>query len=422
MMDASALTNMDVTVTPADALIGAVKKLAFAESLPSISDIVTTTARSIAGAHGTTFVLRDLGEKDLCFYYDEDAISPLWKGMKFPSESCISGWSMHQKEQVSIPDIYKDGRIPHDAYQPTFVKSLVMTPVRREDPIAAIGTYWSEEHTATPEELILLQTLADVTAVALEKVQWQEHAHSSKSALEKQQKASSTLNQFRKDLLEHLTHDLRNSVLGLTKLSELVDENQQILDKPNVADVLRNSTRQMLETIEKIIDLDQHLLHDNLHVNSVCLNELQLEIKSNFEELATASNIVFTISSDCEPLYVKGNDDWLRTLFSNLVSNAIRYSPAFGEIKLSLAREENVAVIRISDTGSGIPEELQKDVFNRFWLGDRGENYYIGRGFGLYICKRIVEAHSGQISFVSSSDSGTTFTITLPLAQDCSST
>jgi|GEM_PF-3452010 len=418
-MDASPLTNLDVAVTPADALIGAVKKLAFAESLPSISNIVKTTARSIAGAQGATFVLLDQSAVKQCFYYDEEAISPLWKGMKFPVESCISGWSMIQKEQVSIPDIYRDERIPHDAYQPTFVKSLVMTPVRREDPIAAIGTYWSDDHISTPEELVLLQTLADITAVALEKIQWQEQAHSSKSALEEQQKASSTLNQFRKDLLSHLTHDFRNSVIGLKKLCEHLDGNKQVLDKADIIEVLRNSTQQMLETLGKIIDLDQHLLQEHLHVNCVCLNELLLEIIEQFQDLAISSKIVCTISSDDELLYVKGNSDWLRTLFSNLVSNAIKYTSASSEIRLSLVRDDNTAIILITDTGGGIPAEVQKDVFNRFWLGDRGENYYIGRGFGLYICKRIIEAHSGQIEFVSSSDSGTTFTITLPLIQKC---
>lgn len=412
----TAINDIKVFNSAGNSLMEAVKRLAFADSLRSVTNIVKSAARNIAGAHGATFVLLDRGEENRCFYYDEDAISPLWKGMKFPVESCISGWSMLRREQVAIPDIYKDDRIPHDAYQPTFVKSLVMTPVRREEPIAAIGTYWSDEHESTAEELSLLQTLADITAVALEKIQWQQQAQSSKTELEKQQITSSTLNQFRKDLLAHLTHDLRTSAIGLAKLCEHLGRDKCDTAKTDINDALHSSTHQMLQTLSKIIDLDQHVVQDSLYVSTVCLDELLLETCINFKPIAEASNISCTISGDTtEPLTVEANEDWLRTLFSNLVSNAITFTPAFGKITIALAQQVGYAVIKIADTGSGIPEELQKDLFKRFWLGDRGKQYYVGRGFGLYTCKRIVEAHNGTIDFVSSSSIGTTFTIKLPL-------
>lgn len=412
----TAINDIKVFNSAGNSLMEAVKQLAFADSLRSVANIVKSAARAIAGAHGATFVLLDIGEAKQCFYYDEDAISPLWKGMKFPVESCISGWAMLKKEQVTIPDIYKDDRIPHDAYQPTFVKSLVMTPVRREEPIAAIGTYWSDDHESTAEELSLLQTLADITAVALEKIQWQQQAQTSKTELEKQQVTSSTLNQFRKDLLAHLTHDLRTSAIGLAKLCEHLGKDKNGTAPTDVNDALHSSTHQMLQTLSKIIDLDQHVIQDSLCVSTVCLNDLLSEIHINFKSIAEASKITCTISGDTtEPLEAEANEDWFRTLFSNLVSNAITFTPAFGKITISLSQEDGDAVIRIADTGSGIPEEVQHDLFNRFWLGDRGKQYYVGRGFGLYTCKRIVEAHSGTIDFVSSSSGGTTFTIKLPL-------
>jgi two-component sensor histidine kinase len=69
---------------------------------------------------------------------------------------------------VVIPDIYLDDRIPHDAYRPTFVKSLIMTPVRPDDPIAAIGAYWAENHQPSPDVVAKLQVMARATAAALE--------------------------------------------------------------------------------------------------------------------------------------------------------------------------------------------------------------------------------------------------------------
>lgn len=148
-------------------LLGAVQELSLARSVDEVQRIVRVAARELAEADGATFVLRD-GE--YCFYADEYAIAPLWKGQRFPLEACISGWSMLNRQSVVIEDIYSDDRIPHDAYRPTFVKSLVMVPIRRVDPLGAIGMYWAEHRTPGERELMAAQALADSTAVALEHV------------------------------------------------------------------------------------------------------------------------------------------------------------------------------------------------------------------------------------------------------------
>jgi GAF domain-containing protein len=70
-----------------------------------------------------------------CYYADEDAISPLWKGQRFPLSACISGWAIINRQSVVIEDIYADERIPHDAYRPTFVKSLAIVPIRTLEPM-----------------------------------------------------------------------------------------------------------------------------------------------------------------------------------------------------------------------------------------------------------------------------------------------
>src|SRR5262249_24969509 len=138
-----------------------------ARTLEAIQLIVRRAARELTHADGATFVMRDV---NLCYYADEDAISPLWKGQRFPMSACISGWAMLNRQAAVIEDIYADERIPHDAYRPTFVKSLVMVPIRRLDPLGAIGAYWATRHRATSEEVRLLQALADTAAVALENV------------------------------------------------------------------------------------------------------------------------------------------------------------------------------------------------------------------------------------------------------------
>lgn len=138
--------------------------LAMARGLDEVMAVVRRSARGLTGADGISFVLRENGR---CYYADEDAIAPLWKGQRFPMESCISGWAMLHGAVVVIEDIYQDSRIPHAAYRPTFVRSLVMVPVRQEDPVAAIGAYWARQHRPGPEVIRTLRRIANSAAVAM---------------------------------------------------------------------------------------------------------------------------------------------------------------------------------------------------------------------------------------------------------------
>ncbi len=176
-MDAQLVTSLSAPSThhfgPTDyvrgmeRLLQAVQDLSLARSLGDIQRIVRTSARELTGCDGATLVLRDDGE---CYYADEDAIAPLWKGSRFPIGSCISGWAMLNHEAAVIADIYRDPRIPHAIYRPTFVKSLVMVPIRKFDPIGAIGNYWAQQRQPSEREVSLLQALADSTSIAIEHV------------------------------------------------------------------------------------------------------------------------------------------------------------------------------------------------------------------------------------------------------------
>src|ERR1700749_319273 len=139
-------------------------RIAVAETLDSLIEVVRATARAVCSADGVTFVLRD-GDK--CHYVEEDAISPLWRGQRFPMEACISGWAMLNSKTVVLKDIYLDDRIPHDAYRKTFVKSLVMVPIRTVAPVAAIGASWREQKNFPVQEVATIEALADAVGEAM---------------------------------------------------------------------------------------------------------------------------------------------------------------------------------------------------------------------------------------------------------------
>ncbi|RWX75809.1 HD domain-containing protein [Neorhizobium lilium] len=144
-----------------------VLKMSMARDLDEIMTAVRQSARDLIGADGISFVLKD---NDCCYYADEDAIGPLWKGQRFPIQSCLSGFAMLQGKVVVINDIFRDGRFPIDAYANTFVKSLVIVPVRQDDPVGAIGAYWSKLDGPSPESIERLERIANTAAVAMTNV------------------------------------------------------------------------------------------------------------------------------------------------------------------------------------------------------------------------------------------------------------
>jgi diguanylate cyclase (GGDEF)-like protein len=147
-------------------LAEAIDAIAAARSVDDVQRVAQSAARQLAHADGATLVMRD---GDQCHYVGEDAIGPLWKGRRCSMEDCAAGWAMLRREPVIIEDVYADADGPEAAYRTTFVKSLLVVPIRTSDPLGAIGTYWSQPHHATAEEVALIRALAGSTAVALER-------------------------------------------------------------------------------------------------------------------------------------------------------------------------------------------------------------------------------------------------------------
>ncbi|WP_242128592.1 GAF domain-containing protein [Sphingobium sp. Sx8-8] len=160
----------DHIAAPWPRLFAAAERLAQARSLDDVVEVVRTAARTIIGAQGITFVL---AEGDHCHYVAEDAVAPLWAGQRFLLTQCISGWVMMHGEPAIVPDIYADPRIPHDAYRPTFVQSLVMMPVDTGVTQAAIGAYWDRTGAPADFAVELLGQLARLVAAAIRNVSLQ---------------------------------------------------------------------------------------------------------------------------------------------------------------------------------------------------------------------------------------------------------
>lgn len=236
-------------------LSGAVLKLAAARSLEDVMAVVRKTAQGISGSDGVTFILR---EGDRCFYADEDAIGPLWKGRRFPLEACASGWVMMNKRTAVVEDVYNDPRVPADAYRNTFVKSMVIAPMRISDPLGAIGCYWAGAYTPQPDEVRLIEALAEAAGTALDNIDLYhglEKRVSERTAQLEEANAAIVANALRvEDLYNHAPcgyHSIDSSGLFVeindTELEWLGYRRDEVLGKMSFTDVI---TRESLHVFQ----------------------------------------------------------------------------------------------------------------------------------------------------------------------------
>jgi len=402
-----------------DALLAAVQALSFARTLDDLTYVIRTHARAIIGAEGISFVLRDAGE---CFYVAEDAVAPLWKGKRVPMESCIAGWVMLYGQPAIVPDISVDGRIPHDAYRRTFVKSLAIVPVRTEAPIAAIGAYWATPHEASPDELHALQTLANGASLALANVQLygdlQAAVESERNARELAERANRSKDEF----LATLSHELRTPLNIIQGWLWALDEKMQ-----PPTDVKNRA----LHAIERNVELQVRLIEDLLDTSRAIQGRLSIQrrlvdivriARSVIDLLApVAAAKVVSMSlepASTTPLMLHGDADRLQQVLWNIVSNAIKFTPAGGSVIVSVGRKANRAEIKVRDTGVGISSDFLPHVFDRFRQADGGPTRrFGGLGLGLAIAKQLIELHDGSISAHSEGPgTGTTIAIELPVA------
>jgi signal transduction histidine kinase len=384
-------------------LLSAVQELSAARTDQAVRDVTRHAARRLLDADGATFVLR---EGDRCYYVDEDAIAPLWKGQRFPMSACISGWAMRNRRSVVIPDIYADARIPHDAYRPTFVRSLIMVPIRARDPIGAIGVYWAGNHTASPDEVALVQALADTTCVAIENVRLI-------NDLETRVRARTA--QLEK-LLSIVSHELRNPLLAVLGALELLgDEPLPHNAESSIRMVQRNADR-MLHIANDLIDLDRQRSGAlAMRPEPATTGGIARRVADTAEPVARAAGVHLTIDVADQPLTVDPHR--IGQALINLVTNAIKFSPPGGTVALTSNDDHTTTTFTVTDHGRGIPPDQLDRIFE--WQAqvnpDTDSRIAHGAGLGLAISQAIVHAHHGTITVHSTPGEGTRFSIRLPV-------
>lgn len=392
-------------------LVQVVQDLSLARSLESITSIVRTAARKLTGADGATFVLLD---NDRCYYADEDAITPLWKGGRFPVANCISGWAMLNRQYVVIEDIYADSRIPHDLYRPTFVKSLTMIPIRKADPIGAIGTYWAKKYVPTERELALLQSLADMTTVAIENVNLYLDLENRVS------QRTAELEQARKSLEAYshsISHDLKAPVRSIKLLAEMLSERIQELNFSD-AELTRITTRMLNRAdhmdalVAGLLDFARLGKHE-LSYACVPMRKLAEEVGRELIEHYPHRTIHFSVNEQLPDAW--GDALLIRQAWQNLIGNAIKYTSKKESARIEVGGDsgEEFNWYTVTDNGAGFNEAYADKLFETFHRLHT-EKDFDGIGIGLSLTKQIINRHHGKISASATVNEGAIFRFALP--------
>ncbi|HYE74437.1 MAG TPA: ATP-binding protein [Blastocatellia bacterium] len=388
-------------------LVSVVQELSLARNLETVMTIVRKVARELTGADGATFVLRE-GEN--CYYADENAIAPLWKGRRFPLSVCVSGWAMLNRQPVVIEDIYADPRIPQDAYRQTFVKSLAIVPIRTLDPIGAIGNYWADQHVPTAEEVKLLQALADTTAVALENVRVYEELE---QRVRDRTAALELANKELEAFSYAVSHDLRAPLRHIEGFAKILLE--------DCADSLNEEGKGYLNHINRAIERMGQIIKDLLALSrsgqipavkgQVDLSQMAREIIAQLKAAEPNRQIEYEIA---DGLYANGDANLLRIALENLLSNAWKFTSKCAQpcIEVGVATKDGQQAFFVRDNGAGFDMSRSDKLFGVFQRL-HSEKDFPGTGIGLATVQRIVQSHGGKIWAESAVNQGTTFYFTL---------
>ncbi len=231
------------------------------------------------------------------------------------------------------------------------------------------------------------------------------------------------LDKLKDEFLSVCSHDLRSpmtSILGFSDI--LLRQNGLSEEQQKMIAQIRNSGRQLLELINDILDLGRAQAHkESMEFAPLDAAELLGQCAGAFRPQAEEKKLTLRFSSTTGALgaLVFGNRTALSRVITNLISNAIKFTPEGGRIELRVGRDEvaKLAVLECADSGIGIPADMLPKLFNRFSKASReGTRGEAGTGLGLVITRELVEAHGGKLLLASREGQGTTFTVQLPLA------
>lgn len=288
-------------------------------------------------------------------------------------------------------------------------RSLLVAPLRGRDGhcIGSIQLLDRRDGPFVESDEVLLTQLAQSASVALENARLYNEAQAATRA--------------RDDLLAIVSHDLRNPLntiaitASLLRTDLLQRQGGEDDDAVQLVDRMDRGIQRMTRLIEDLLDASRieagRLVVSPRVERGAALVREAIEAAASLAEAKGCRVTQGTLDASLEVL---ADRDRVLQVFSNLLGNALKFTPNGGVVSVSLARVADMARFSVMDTGPGIPPEHQPHLFDRYWKASQASRS--GAGLGLYIARGIIEAHHGTVMVESTPGQGTTIHFSLPLA------
>jgi len=375
------------------------RDLASTLDLNILLDRIAHSAHSLCHAEAASILLYDQKKQELYFETMTNKDLPDMKGMVVPVEGSIAGWIVKNSQPLIITDAQNDPRHYNGVKDATQIEtqSLLGVPLIAKDRvIGVLETINKRDGDFDDEDQDLLMALGAVAAVAIVNARLFQQS----------------------DLISELVHELRTPLTSLNTASTLMLNPQLSEDaRTELQKLMLGETKRLSEMTTNFLDLAR------LESGRMPYQMNDFEIKFLLEESvqlmqARAAEMGLQLQLDIPdglPL-LRGDRGKIKQVMINLLSNAIKYNKPSGMVIVNVAAEGEDLVVRVRDTGVGIPAKSVPLLFTKFYRVPGTEQQAQGTGLGLSITKRIIEDHGGRIKVQSRVGEGTTFIVYLPIS------
>ncbi|MDD2238156.1 MAG: response regulator [Kiritimatiellae bacterium] len=229
------------------------------------------------------------------------------------------------------------------------------------------------------------------------------------------------LNQLKDKFLAVCSHDLRSPLSGMLGLTEILREAPDTTNtQREMLTHIRGAGEYLMSLINDILDLGRTQSDEsNMAFEPVDLTEIIQSCRVTLQHTAGPKQVELTLDGP-DGIIINGNDNALRRIFNNLISNAIKFTPSGGRVSVEIRPDQNGSVeVTVRDTGIGIPKKMLPHLFDEYSKTSRkGTAGEVGTALGMAITHRLVESHHGHIDVESVEDKGTAIKVSLPMLEE----
>ena len=276
-------------------------------------------------------------------------------------------------------------------------------------------------------DIRIAQVGADHSTVMIQAVditQEQEKRRALKSALEQERAANlemRALNEQKDDFVSSVSHELRTPVTSILSYSEELEDIVESDEKREIVEVISRNAKRLADLVNDILTLSRMGVDTNPRARTCQLASMLSDAQCDLDPQARARDIDLKVEMP-DDTAVLADELWLQRILNNLLTNAIKFSPAGAKIRVSAEPADSTMILRIADEGPGLSERDLERVFEKFYRVHRAELGHVpGTGLGLPIVRELLTRMGGTITLESDGHSGTTAVVTLPRPDAASS-